>query len=221
MRDLMPEAAQPPEVEYGYKTAAYKTPNYLLEGVNTALAPLRSAGMMALLELGCGNGYVAAQLASAGWRVTATDISAEGVAVARETYAASGARFVTASIYDATLAQRLGTFDVVLAIEVIEHLQLPRELLRRAFDVLRPGGRLVVTTPYHGYFKNLVLSLTNRWDAHFAVHWDAGHLRFFSPAALTKMALGCGFLNARWTGMGRVPGLWKSFLFQAERPALR
>lgn len=212
-------SASAPITEYGYNNAEYKTPQYLLDGVERALAPLYAAGSRTLIEIGCGTGYTAARLAAKGWQVRATDISSDGIAIANSTYGESGVRFEAASIYDRDLSSRFGTFDVLLAIEVIEHLQLPRELLLRAAELLNPGGAVILTTPYHGYLKNLALSVTNRWDRHFAVEWDAGHVRFFSPAALTRMAYGCGFTKTHWRGLGRIPGLWKSFLFQAESKA--
>lgn len=210
------EAGVMQAAEYGYKDAGYKTPAYLLDGVLSSL-PRQTPERDRLLEIGCGNGYVAADLARRGWQVVGTDASADGVAIAQATYGSSGARFETASIYDRTLAARLKQFDVIVAIEVIEHLQLPRVLFENALELLKPGGRLIVTTPYHGYLKNLALSVTNGWDAHFAVHWDAGHLRFFSPKTLGAMAGDCGLVNSRWCGLGRSRWLWKSFLFQAER----
>lgn len=204
-------------MDYGYKDAQYKTPAYLLDSVVAALQPLRARGASSLFEIGCGNGYVAAELAQSGWQVTATEVSAEGVNVARAEYGSSGVRFEEASIYDLDLASRFNRFDVVLSIEVIEHLQYPRELFRKSFELLKPGGTLILTTPYHGYLKNLAIAVTGGWDKHFGVDWDVGHIKFFSPATLGRMAAECGFVNPHWRGLGRIPGLWKSFLYSGER----
>jgi len=59
---------------------------------------------------------------------------------------------------------------------VIEHLFLPRALLRFAAKVLKPSGSLILSTPYHGYLKNLALALTGKLDKHFTVLWDGGHI---------------------------------------------
>ena len=75
---------------------------------------------------------------------------------------------------------------------------------------------MLITTPYHGYLKNFVLSLTNGWDSHLNVLWDEGHVRFFSPARMKRMAEEEGFTEVMWRGLGRAPGLWKSFLFEAK-----
>jgi 2-polyprenyl-3-methyl-5-hydroxy-6-metoxy-1,4-benzoquinol methylase len=69
-------------------------------------------------------------------------------------------------------------FDVVISTEVIEHVYSPRALVANTFGLLRPGGEFIVTTPYHGYFKNLVLALSSCFDAHFTALWDGGPSNF-------------------------------------------
>lgn len=54
-------------------------------------------------------------------------------------------------------------FDLVVSTEVIEHLYPPELLVRFARESLDPGGRLIVTTPHHGYWKNLALAATGKW----------------------------------------------------------
>jgi len=58
------------------------------------------------------------------------------------------------------------SFDVAIATEVIEHLARPRSLPRFTKQLLRPGGHFIISTPYHGNAKNLVLALAKKWDAH-------------------------------------------------------
>jgi hypothetical protein len=83
---------------------------------------------------------------------------------------------------------------------VIEHLFLPRRLPVFARAVLKPGGELVVTTPYHGYTKNLVISLLNRWGAHHDVSWDCGHIKFFSRKTLARLLGEEGFEPVAFRG---------------------
>lgn len=202
--------------EYEYASAEYKTPDYLVEPVMAALASLASGrNGLKILEIGCGNGFVASRLAEAGHNVTAIDVSHTGIDVARATYQRTGLRYHRASVYDVEAFAEFRDFDVVLSIEVIEHLQFPKAIFERAADVLKPGGCVLITTPYHGYVKNLVISLTDGWDRHLAVSWDTGHLRFFSPRSMQKMAVEAGFDEVRWRGLGRTVGIWKSFLYQA------
>jgi ubiquinone biosynthesis O-methyltransferase len=179
---------------------------------------LESLGGLAgqrVLDIGCGNGAIAALLAEKGAAVTGIDLSETGIALARA--ANPTLRYEVASVYD-DLHARFGSFDRVVALEVIEHLFDPRTFLRRAFDVLKPGGRLVLSTPYHGYLKNVVLALTGKLDAHFTVLWDGGHIKFFSRRTLETILTEAGFVDLRFVGAGRLPWLWKSMVLSAQRP---
>jgi 2-polyprenyl-3-methyl-5-hydroxy-6-metoxy-1,4-benzoquinol methylase len=157
-------------------------------------------------------------LRALGYRVTGVDQSPDGVTLARKAY--PDIRFEVASIYE-DIGQRLGEtdFDLVVSSEVIEHLYFPRKLLQNARLVLRPGGTIIVTTPYHGYLKNLALSLFNKWDDHHTVHWDGGHIKFFSERTLTAFLEEAGFTEIRFSNAGRASWLWKSMVCRALRPA--
>jgi 2-polyprenyl-3-methyl-5-hydroxy-6-metoxy-1,4-benzoquinol methylase len=110
----------------------------------------------------------------------------------------------------------IGDFDVAIATEVIEHLIRPRNLPRFAKQVLRPSGHLIVSTPYHGYLKNLVLAVANKWDAHLSPFWDAGHIRFWSRHTLSQLLTEEGFRVTHFIGAGRIPYLWKSMIIVSE-----
>ena len=62
-------------------------------------------------------------------------------------------------------------FDIVISTEVVEHLYDPRAYARGCISALRDGGRFICTTPYHGYLKNLALSIAGKWDAHANPLW--------------------------------------------------
>ena len=82
------------------------------------------------------------------------------------------------SVYDDPTSLDVHRFDAVTSTEVIEHLFSPRSLPRFAARVLLPAGYLILSTPYHGYIKNLALSITGKWDRHFSPLWDGGHIKF-------------------------------------------
>ena len=104
----------------------------------------------------------------------------------------------------------------MVSTEVVEHLYRPRLLPAFARGLLEPGGYLVVSTPYHGYLKNLALSGSNGWDAHHTPLWDGGHIKFWSRATLTRLLEENGFEVVSFSGAGRLPWLWKSMILVAR-----
>ncbi len=170
-----------------------------------------------IVDIGCGNGYLAGLLADRGFDVIGLEPSSDGIAQARAAH--PGVRFEQASIESELGPNIGGDFDLVIATEVIEHLPAPRTLLRAGLRLLRPGGRMIISTPYHGYLKNLALSIAGAWDWHFKVDWDGGHIKFFSPKTLGKMALECGFESVEFAYAGRAPWLWKSMIAVASKRA--
>jgi 2-polyprenyl-6-hydroxyphenyl methylase/3-demethylubiquinone-9 3-methyltransferase len=105
-----------------------------------------------------------------------------------------------------------------MSTEVIEHLYDPRGFLKNAYDVLKPGGTFVVSTPYHGYLKNVVLTVSGNMDKHFTVLWDHGHIKFWSKQTLTTALEEAGFRDISFHGAGRLPLLWKSMVLKATKP---
>ncbi|MHC5726851.1 MAG: class I SAM-dependent methyltransferase, partial [Nostoc sp.] len=103
-------------------------------------------------------------------------------------------------------------FDIVIAAEVIEHLYYPKELVRNAKECLKPNERLIITTPYHGYLKNLILAISGKMDKHFTTLWDGGHIKFFSVATMTALLETENYTNIKFNFAGRFPYLWKSML---------
>ncbi len=201
-------------IEYGDAVAAHNHA-YLHAPVLTAL---RSAGSIReVLDAGCGNGSFSAALQAEGFSVWGCDLSTSGIERARREWPAI--QFAVASVYDDLLRafDRTAPFDAVVALEVIEHLYAPRDFLERAREALRPGGLLVLSTPYHGYVKNLALALSGRLDAHFTALWDGGHIKFWSRRTLTTLLTERGFEPLSFHGAGRLPWLWKSMVLTARR----
>lgn len=201
--------------EYGWKDSeAPNSATFIDRVVLDELA--RCAGPASrIIELGCGNGAFAKKLAGLGYDVTAIEPSIDGVSIASR--GSPGLRVIQASVYDDLQPLIGGGFDAVISTEVIEHLTKPKELFARASELLKPGGTLILTTPYHGYLKNLAFSVLGVWDRHFHVHWEGGHIKFFSNQTLTTMAHPYGFTAPRFRGAGRLPYLWKSTVMIAAR----
>ena len=169
-------------------------------------------GVRSICDLGCGNGHISGRLATLGYEVTGVDASASGIQIAQGAY--PQVNFVHALI-DRDLD--LGKFDLVISSDVIEHLYRPSDLLDATISQLKPGGHVLLGTPYHGYLKNLVLAATNKMDAHFSALHDGGHIKFFSVNTLSKLMRSYGFDDLRFTFYGRAPWLWKNMICLATK----
>ena len=168
-----------------------------------------------MFEVGCGNGSVANWLHSRGLHATGIDSSESGIQQAKWAY--PKLELSLGSAYDDLVAKH-GAFPVVISLEVVEHLYSPRVFANTLFNLLEPGGTAIISTPYHGYFKNLALALSGRFDAHFSALWDGGHIKFWSPRTLARLLVESGFMNLHFYRVGRIPPFAKSMIVTAEKP---
>jgi 2-polyprenyl-3-methyl-5-hydroxy-6-metoxy-1,4-benzoquinol methylase len=175
---------------------------------------LQQAGARRVLDLGCGNGTFTARIVDAGYEVVGLDASPSGVGIASRLVPA--ATFHEHSLENPLPAELRGQFDAVTAVEVIEHLPMPGVLCARAREALRPGGRFILTTPYHGYVKNLALALAGQLDSHWQPGRDGGHIKFFSRATVTDVIRRQGFEVTRFLRVGRIPPLAKSMVVESR-----
>ena len=189
---------------------------FLLKSVFQVLTSTGLSGdEMRIFDLGCGNGSVANLLTDHGWEVVGVDPSSAGISQAQRAY--PHLYLETGSAYD-DLKARFGTFPVVLSLEVVEHVYAPRDYAKTLFDLVAEGGFAIISTPYHGYLKNLALALTGKMDAHFTALWDHGHIKFWSIKTLTELLHEAGFEDIRFERVGRIPALAKSMIAVARRP---
>lgn len=209
------EAAE--STAYPYPDAHHaRAHEYLLPAVRSELAAFFERSVdRRVFDLGCGNGSVAASLTTEGFVVTGVDSSTDGISRANEAY--PSLQLKLGSAYD-DLAGRFGEFPAVISLEVVEHVYAPRAFARTLFSLVEPGGIALVSTPYHGYVKNLALALSGRMDQHFTALLEHGHIKFWSVRTLTELLEGAGFHVARIRKLGRLPPLAKSMLLVAIRP---
>lgn len=168
-----------------------------------------------ILDLGCGNGYLVNYLVEHGYNAYGTDASEKGIAIAQKT---NPDRFFVQDLSSDALPPQLQAipFDTIISTEVIEHLYNPQAFIDFCRQQLKPGGELIITTPYHGYLKNLMLSIFNRWDSHMDPLWLGGHIKLWSRKTLTKVLTNSGFTVTQFRGCGRFPYFWKSMIIKAR-----
>ncbi|HTD66099.1 MAG TPA: class I SAM-dependent methyltransferase [Candidatus Limnocylindria bacterium] len=170
-----------------------------------------------VLDVGCGNGAACGEFIKRSCDVVGLDLSEEGIEWARRTY--PQARFELLSA-DRDILHRLNAepFDIVISTEVVEHLYAPRAWAHGCLAALKPGGVFICTTPYHGYWKNLFISLFGKWDAHMSPLWDGGHIKLWSKRTLADLLTEAGFANVQFRCAGRMPGLWMTMIARARKP---
>lgn len=110
----------------------------------------RLARRKRVLDAGCGAGYGAAELSRVAASVVGVDLAEEAIRHSAEHYPIENLRFVQASCAQLPFAP--AAFDLVVAFEVIEHLDGWREFLEEARRVLAPGGQCVISTPNKDYY---------------------------------------------------------------------
>ncbi len=184
---------------------------YLLPEV---LDILRTRNSNCVFELGCGHGYIADRLSKEGFDVTGVDPSEQGIALGRQSYPAL--KIYVGSAYD-DLPASFGTFPTVLSLEVVEHVYDPRAYAKTLYNLVEPGGIAIVSTPYHGYLKNLAIAIVGKWDAHHSPLWDHGHIKFWSVRTLDELLREAGFKLIEFRRVGRFPALAKSMIAIAHK----
>jgi 2-polyprenyl-3-methyl-5-hydroxy-6-metoxy-1,4-benzoquinol methylase len=160
-------------------------------------------------DLGCGNGATSDMLSKLGFDVTGVDTSTSGIEQAKAAF--PHIRCELGSAYD-ELASRYGTFDLVVSLEVIEHCMEPRAFAKTFLSLIAPSGVGFLSTPYHGYLKNIALAVSGQMDSHFTALWDGGHIKFFSIKTLGSLLSEAGAQQVLFKRVGRVPQLAKSMI---------
>lgn len=201
--------------EYGFRhEEPSHTHAYLLPKIKDILKLYKSGK---ILDIGCGNGSMAIELIKQGYDVYGIDASETGINIAKRFYPD---RFFLQNINSKKLPIEIEhiKFDTLISTEVIEHLFDPKGYIQFCKNILftNGGGTLIISTPYHGFLKNLLISLTNKWDSHLNPFWDGGHIKFWSKNTLITLLRNYDFTNIRFYGCGRIPYLWKSMIITGQ-----
>ncbi|MEW6671023.1 MAG: class I SAM-dependent methyltransferase [Thermodesulfobacteriota bacterium] len=201
--------------EFKYRTAEHNCAHkYLLPKLIKILNEVKFDKDKNIFELGCGNGSVANFLYNKGYKVTGVDPSKEGIVIANKKFPHINLKL--GSCYD-DLQKNYGQFNAVISLEVIEHVFEPHKYAACVFDLLKDGGSAIISTPYHGYLKNVALSITGKMDDHFTALWDYGHIKFWSKKTLRQLLNEVGFADIRFLRVGRIPILAKSMIAVANK----
>jgi 2-polyprenyl-3-methyl-5-hydroxy-6-metoxy-1,4-benzoquinol methylase len=200
--------------DYGWNTDSACSCSYLVPAI---MALLERLGVRRILDLGAGNGALCSAISKTGRDVVGIEYDKKGVDIARASF--PEIHFYNFGVQDdpKELMAMESPFEAVVSTEVIEHLFSPHQLPIYAAQTLQDEGLLIVSTPYHGYLKNLALALLDKWDFHHDPLWHGGHIKFWSRATLSALLARHGFKVLEFHGVGRIPYLWKSMIIVAQK----
>jgi SAM-dependent methyltransferase len=165
-----------------------------------------------VLDLGCGAGRFVAALRDAGADAVGVELAAAALDRARANAPDADLRLVEP---DGSLPLEHGSVDLVWCSEVLEHVADTEHVLLEVRRVLRPGGRLLVTVPFHGRVKAALIGLL-RFDQHFDPLGQ--HLRFYTRSSLRTTLDRSGFDDVRVRPWGGPPLLRTGLTASATRP---
>jgi 2-polyprenyl-6-hydroxyphenyl methylase/3-demethylubiquinone-9 3-methyltransferase len=145
---------------------------------------LASLSGLKIIDIGCGGGILSEPLARLGAAVVGLDPSETNIAVARRHAERTGVRVDYRATTAETLAQNGEAFDVVLAMEVIEHVSDPSLFVKHCAQLTRPGGLMIAAT-INRTIKSFALAIVGaeyilRWLPRGTHRWD----KFVTPEEL-------------------------------------
>ena len=146
-----------------------------------------------ILDLGAGNGLVSQFLLNKGYEVYALEWTKAGV----ENLSNLGVKAVQQDIENTPYEFPNDFFDEVFWGDNIEHLFFPEIVAKEIHRILKPQGRLILSTPNHGWIINrlyyLIKGVPRRTEGHRLPIWEWQHIRYFNSEELRKFLYYSGF----------------------------
>ncbi len=165
-----------------------------------ALSPSPFTGL-SLIDIGCGGGLISEPMARLGFDVMGVDASGENVGIARVHAERSNLPITYECALVEELVTRKARYDVVLALEVVEHVADVQAFLKSAAELVAPGGALIAAT-LNRTLKALALA---KFGAEYVLRWVPAGTHdwrmFVRPSELTRGLRSGGLLVNELAGM--------------------
>ena len=143
-----------------------------------------------VLDVGCSTGYLAERLAAAGNTVFGIEVDPAAARVAERWCE----RVIVGDVERVELPDEPGGFDAIVCGDLIEHLREPCRFLARLRPLLRPGGRLVLTTPNVANWAMRLSLLAGRWRYGDRGILDRSHVHLFTRRTLERCLDEAGYV---------------------------
>lgn len=172
-------------------------------------------GALSILDFGCGNGEILSQIRALNpqARCTGVDVSRSAVDVAKARYPWGAFHQIRDG---GPLPLGTGSVDFIFTSEVIEHVYDTDNAFNELARVLKPGGRMLMTCPYHGLIKNLLVAAV-KFERHYAP--NDPHVRFFTKRTLASCLASRGLEVVRMEAYGRFWPVWTNMYAYSVKPA--
>jgi SAM-dependent methyltransferase len=129
-----------------------------------------------LLDIGCGDGIMGQILSPLGYDITGADVSPRALHIASPHYRATQLLDLDRSAAPPSWA---GSFQGIVCLEVLEHIEKPQENIRRIADWLAPGGFVALSYPNIFSWRNRWMFMTGRWPHGYCTYDPREHLQVF------------------------------------------
>ena len=187
--------------------------NYLIKSVENIIK-IENTSNIELLDIGCGNGYLTQKISKFFKHSTGIDLSRTGIEKAQK-LKSDKLEFKNIGLEE--IINQGKKFKFITSFEVIEHQYLPDDFLNQINKILTDDGKLLISTPYHGYFKNLLINLLGKHDYHYNPLWRHGHIKFFSIKTLTNLLKKCDLKVVKKKFSGRFYPISNSMIFLIKK----
>ncbi len=175
-----------PNKYYQYKALDYGISNTRMNNILKLLDGITGKN---ILDVGCATGYVGEELKNNGNYVVGLDVSPEAIIRAKK-------KLDEAYVFN--LESELDfpgkkNFDLIIMSEVIEHLFLPQEVIKKIANRMQPHGQILVSTPNFLHIANRKRFLLGDFHYDDTGVFDEGHIRFFTYKSIISMMKNLGF----------------------------
>ena len=175
-----------------------------------------------VLDIGCGAGFLSNTLAQQGYEVTGVDLSESSLAVAKQYDRTQSVNYVYANADALPLAGK--SQDVVCAMDFLEHVENPSQIIAEAARVLKPGGLFFFYTFNRNPLSWLLIIKAVEWFVHNTPANLHLYRYFIKPREMKAMCREAGLIVNNTVGIKPViltPAVWKLITTGKVSPEFR